>query len=343
MIPAPIFSGTFLIVLGISFLATVSVLSWAVALAVFPRARRAFGAHWIRWSVLLGVLCWAGSLFVALAIGCLQIELESRRTEAAKHPVLEKPARLLGIDMPSATKLTLYTAGNMASFTAAEFPQAVSVYGIPAVALTVGAEFDDEAPWDNQHPTMLKALALAITGPRSLDGWTCDTGGEPMRIVLRNDTRIKTLWRCRLAEGNRTGDSVIPAGSTLMRSTTTYGDGLHDNDYWRVDVAEGSVFELDRLSLRHPTLNLDRQHRVLAFDSTTLARAASVGDITYPAGTEVSSGRRGLREKYPGAWVFTPAPGQPAVSKTDGTIADDTSVVQAPSGTVYARLRNRAH
>ena len=139
MIPAPIFSGTFLIVLGISFLATVSVLIWAVALAVFPRARRAFGAHWIRWSVLLGVLCWAGSLFVALAIGCLQIELESRRTEAAKHPVLEKPARLLGIDMPSATKLTLYTAGNMASFTAAEFPQAVSVYGIPAVALTVGA------------------------------------------------------------------------------------------------------------------------------------------------------------------------------------------------------------
>ncbi|WGY70950.1 hypothetical protein KEC55_28475 [Burkholderia cepacia] len=342
MIPAPIFSGAFFIVLGISFLATVSVLVWAVALAVFPRARRAFRAHWIRWSVLLGVLCWAGSLFVALAIGCLQIELESRKAETAKHPVLEKPVHLLGIDMPPATKLSLYTAGNMASLTAAEFPHTVSVYGIPAVALTVGAEFDDEAPWNNQRPTMLTALALAISGPRSLDGWTCDTGGEPMRIVLRNDARIKTLWRCRLAEGNRAGDSVIPAGSTLMRSTTTYGDGLHDNDYWRVDVSEGSMFELDRLSLRHPSLNLDRQHRVLSFDSTTLARAASVGNITYPAGTEVSSARRGLREKYPGAWVFTPAPGQAAVSKTDGAIADDTSVVQAPSGTVYVRLRNRA-
>lgn len=343
MIPAPIFSGTFFIVLGISFLAAVSVLVWAVALAVFPRARRAFGAHRIRWSVLLGVLCWAGSLFVALAVGYLQIELESGRTEAAKHPVLEKSTRLLGIDMPAATRLSLYTVGDMASLTAAEFPHAVSVYEIPAVALTAGSEFDDEAPWNNQHPTTLTALALAITGPRTLDGWTCDAGGEPMRIVLRNDARIKTLWRCRLAEGNRAGDSVIPAGSTLMRSTTTYGDGLHDNDYWRVDVAEGFVFELDRLSLRHPTLNLDRQHRVLAFDSTTLAHAARVGDITYPAGTRVSSVRRGLRERYPGAWVFTPAPGQPAVSKSDGTIADDTSVVQAPAGKAYVLIRNRTH
>ena len=196
MIPAPIFSGTFFIVLGISFLAAVSVLVWAVALAVFPRARRAFGAHRIRWSVLLGVLCWAGSLFVALAVGYLQNRAGIQKDGGREASGTRKSTRLLGIDMPPATRLSLYTAGDMSSLTAAEFPHAVSVYGISAAALTAGSEFDDEAPWNNQHPTMLTALALVITGPRTLDGWTCDAGGEPMRIVLRNDARIKTLSGC---------------------------------------------------------------------------------------------------------------------------------------------------
>ena len=189
---------------------------------------------------------------------------------------------------------------------------------------------------------MLTALALVITGPRTLDGWTCDAGGEPMRIVLRNDARIKTLWLCRLGEGNRAGDSVIPAGSTLRRSTTTYGDGLHDNDYWRVDVAEGFVFELDRLSLRHPTLNLDRQHRVLAFDSTTLARAARVGDITYPAGTRVSSVRRGLRESIPAhGSLHLHRASRPSASRTARSPTTPRS--QAPSGKAYVLIRNRTH
>ena len=288
------------------------------------------------------MLCWAGSLFVALAVGYLQIELESRKTEAAKHPVLEKSTRLLGIDMPPATRLSLYTAGDMSSLTAAEFPHAVSVYGISAAALTAGSEFDDEAPWNNQHPTMLTALALVITGPRTLDGWTCDAGGEPMRIVLRNDARIKTLWLCRLGEGNRAGDSVIPAGSTLRRSTTTYGDGLHDNDYWRVDVAEGFVFELDRLSLRHPTLNLDRQHRVLAFDSTTWrAPHASATSPTPPEpGFRPSGAGFAKVSRRMGLYTCTGPAGRQQVGRHDrrrhlgraGTF-----------GKAYVLIRNRTH
>ncbi|NTY40824.1 hypothetical protein [Burkholderia diffusa] len=178
MIPAPIFSGTFFIVLGISFLATVFVLVWAAALALFPRARRSFRAHRVRSSGLFGALCLMSSFFVALAIGYLQIDLASRKEEAAQHPTLEKADHLLGIDMPSGTKLSLGTGGNMASISEAEFPHAVSVYGIPAVALRIGAEFDDEAPWNDRAPVTLTALRLTVTGPRSLDGWTCDAGNR---------------------------------------------------------------------------------------------------------------------------------------------------------------------
>ncbi|WP_175874629.1 hypothetical protein [Burkholderia sp. BCC0397] len=342
MIPAPIFSGAFLVVLGISFLATVAVLLWAGTLALSPHARRSFGARWIRKSVLLGVLCWMSSFFVILAIAYLKIDLAAQRKDAAEHPTLEKTTRLMGIDMPPGTQLSLATGGDMNSLDAATFPHEVDVYGIPARAVEVRSEFDDEAPWNDQAPVRLTALGLTVTGPRSLDGWECDAG-QPMEIVLRKDARTKSLWWCRLANGNRVADSVVPAGSDLIRDTTTYGDGLRDNDYWRIDVAQGSVFQLAGLALRGARLRLDRQHRIVAFTSATLVRAVDVGDIHYPVGTAVSSALRGLREKYPGAWVFTPARGQPAVSKNDGPIADGMSIVQAPSGKTYALVRDAAY
>jgi len=342
MIAAPIFSGAFFIVLGISFLATVSMLVWAVTLALSSRARGWFRTHRGRASGLFGTLCVSSSFFVVLAIAYLQIDLHSRKEEAALHPTLEKAEHLLGVDMPAGTRLSLGTAGNMASINEAAFPHEVSVYGIPAVAMRLVSEYDDETQWNDQSPVTLKALSLTVTGPRPIDGWVCGPGG-PLEIVLRKDARIKTLWWCHLADGNRVAGSLVPVGSTLIRGTTLYLDGSHDNDYWYLAVAEGTLFELAGLPLRRPELNLDRQHRVVALRSATLARAASVGEITYPAGTEVSSVAPRFRDKYPGAWVFTPAPGHPAVSKSDGTIADGLSVVQAPSGKAYVLIRNRAH
>ncbi|WP_175778489.1 hypothetical protein [Burkholderia anthina] len=342
MIPAPLFSGAFFVILGISFLATVAVLLWAVTLTFSPHARQAFRARWIRKSVLLGVLCLMSSFCVTLAVVYLKIDLAAQRKDAAEHPTLEQPTRLMGIDMPPGTQLSLATGGDMNSLGAATFPHETDVYGIPAMALEVRSEFDDEAPRNDQAPVTLTALGLTITGPRSLDGWVCDAG-QPMEIVLRNDARIKTLWWCRLADGNRVATAVVPGGSDLIRDTTTYGDGLRDDDYWRIDVARGGVFEFAGLALHGARLQLDRQHRVVAFTSATLARAADVGDIRYPAGTAVSSTLRGLRERYPGAWVFTPARGQPAVSKTDGPIADGMSIVQAPSGKIYTLVRDAAY
>ncbi|PCE29763.1 hypothetical protein [Burkholderia ubonensis] len=336
MIPVPIFSGVFLIILGISFLAAVSVLVWAAALILIPRVRRSFRARQGRSIGILGALCVMSLVFVHVTLVSLEVDRKISREQAALHPTLAHAEHLLGIDMPSGTKLTLTRAGDMTSISDAEFPHAVSVYGIPATALGVRAEYDDEAPRDDgQLPPSLTALSLTGTGNATVDGWVCGTGG-PLEIVLRRDARIKTLWACHLAEGNRVAHSVIPVNSTLMRSTTTYGDGLRDNDYWRIDVPDGSVFELAGLPLRHPSMQLDKQHNVVAFSYAELARAFTLGDITYPAGTEVSSAQRGLREKYPGTWVFSLEPGQPAIGKEKGAMPDVRFVAQAPSGKVYA-------
>ncbi|WP_321821849.1 MULTISPECIES: hypothetical protein [unclassified Burkholderia] len=340
MIPAPIFSGTFFIVLGISFLAAVSVVLWIVALALFPPVRRSFRVYRRRSTAIFAALCVTSSFVVSMVAIGLQAEANIRKEEAAKHPALVKSERLLGIDMPPGTRLSLSTAGDMNSIEKAEFPHAVDVYGIAAVALTVGTEFDDEAPRNDRDLATLTALTLTTTRPRTIDGWTCGSKA-PLKIVLRNDARTRTLWSCHLADGNRVAGGVVPAGSRVMRSTTTYGDGMRDNDYWEIRVAEGDVFELSSLPLRHPELRLDRERTVLAFDYATLARAASVGNIAYPAGTEVTFGVRGLREDYPGAWRFRTPGRQHAVDKNTGPIADGASVVQAPSGKVYAIFPGR--
>ncbi|NHL69921.1 hypothetical protein EIB72_26460 [Burkholderia ambifaria] len=341
MIPAPIFSGTFFVILGISFLAAVSVLLWAVALALSPRARQSFLARPRRNAAILAALCVTSSFFVFAAVIFLRVDLDIRKEQAALHPVLEMGQHLLGIDMPPGTKLSLNTAGDMKSIEEARFPHAVSVYGIPAVAVRVTGGYDEDTLWNNRSPVTLTALALTVTGTSTIDGWKCGANA-PLEIVLRNDARIKTLRSCGLADGNRVADSVVPAGSDLRRNTTTYGDGLRDNDYWQIDVADGAVFELAALPLLRPTLKLDRQHIILAVEDATLARAASVGDITYPAGTEVVSGVRGLRDDYPGSWLFKTVRGGHAVSKTTGPIADGASIVQAPSGKVYAIIPHRA-
>ncbi|WP_175908497.1 MULTISPECIES: hypothetical protein [Burkholderia] len=107
------------------------------------------------------------SSFVVLmaAIG-RRAEANIRKEEAAKHPALEKSARLLRIDMPPGTRLSLSRAGDTKSIEKAEFPHAVDVYGIPAVAMTVGTEFDDEAPHDETPTRMSEPHRLPAAASR---------------------------------------------------------------------------------------------------------------------------------------------------------------------------------
>ncbi|MDR3443665.1 MULTISPECIES: hypothetical protein [unclassified Dyella] len=339
MIPVPIFSGAFFIVLGLSFLATIAVVFWGAALGLVPAARRSFGRHRGRSIGILAVLCAASLFFVCAAVVWLGVDRESRKEQAALHPTLTAPATLLGVNMPVGTQLSLRDATDMTSLDEAHFPHAVSVFAISAIALSVRSEGDDEAPQDAPSPTNLPAMELIIASMQMVDGWTCGAS-EPLEVVLRHDARIKTPYSCQLAAGNAVAQSPIPDGSRLIRSTTAYGDGLRDNDYWRIDVVDDGVFELEGLPLRHPTLRLDRQRNVMAVEYAVLARDTRLGDISYPAGTAVSTGLRGVREKHPGAWVFRPVQGHPAHGKDHGDIAEGMSVVQAIDGKVQAIMPN---
>ena len=338
MIPAPLFSGTFVVLFFASIFATIAVFGWALALALVADARRAFRRRWRLTVPLMTGLCIVSSFFVALCFGMWQIEREHAREQAALHPTLATATRLVGIDMPVGTKLSFAPGRDRSMPEAAEFPGPVRVYGVLARAVMVSSR-DEGDETSGQPRAKLIELAITAAEPQTVDGWVCGTS-EPIRVVLRGHAAEKALDGCSLAAGNSVADEAVPAGSTVMRYTTTYGDGLRDNDFWRIEIPHNSTFKLHGVPVAHPDIRLDKQHRLVAFESGELLQAFSLGDVVYATGTDVASAGRGLREKYPGALVFSPAQGQPARIKGKGSVAEPMAVVQAPDGTVYGTYKN---
>jgi hypothetical protein len=339
MIPAPVFSNSFFVVLAISFLAFALVVTWAIALAIIPGARRSFARHRARSVSLLTLLCFLSLFYVLLAVVYVCGRVEVHFEEAARHPTLKESMKFEGVDMPAGTKLSLRDAKDMSSVERAEFPHPVDVYGIKAMTLKPRSERNqDVSIGDASGLDDLPAMELTVAGTSVVvDGWRC-APNQPLEIVLPHGEIGRALWLCYLAPGNTVSGASIPANSRVIRASTVYGDGLRDNDYWRVDVVDSGVFELHGLPLTHPMLTLDRDMALASLSYTELAHAASLGDLTYPAGTEVSSAGRGLREDYPGTFVFSPPDGHSIVSKAHGEIRPGTSVLQKLDGQIYGTI-----
>ncbi|WP_322044151.1 hypothetical protein [Paraburkholderia sp. J67] len=339
MIPVPVFSNAFFVVLCVSFLAALLVLVWALALAFIPAARRSFARHRARSVSAFGLLGFLSLFFVLVLAVFIDGEFEVRAAVAAQHPTLTASMKWSGITMPTGTKLSLQDAKDMTSIEKAEFPSPVDVYGIRAMTIEPRSEINHEKSMDDaSKPDYFPAIELtAADASVVLDGWRCGAT-KPLEIVLPHDAKEATLYLCYLAPGNKVGGATVPAGSRVMRDTTVYGDGFRDNDYWRIDVDDSDVVVLHGLALRHPLLTLDKEMQIVSVGYTELAREATVGDLTYPVATQVSSAWRGLREKYPGAWVFTPPAGRSIHSKAHGTMAIGTSVLQAPDGKIFGTL-----
>ena len=62
--------------------------------------------------------------------------------------------------------------------------------------------------------------------------------------------------------------------------------------------------------------------------------------MSYPAGTLVRSVNRTLRDRAPGAWLFTPVNGQVARRGEGGTVAEGMTVIQQPDGRIEGELPN---
>lgn len=334
MIPVPLFSTAFLVVLGISSLAALALLLWLLVLAIFRSARQWWGQHRVvSWSLLavLLVLCvpQAYLVYVWHVVG-----EEVQQEEAARHPTLTGPARIRGLDLPAGTRLSLPSSHEQQDAEEAEFPVPTVIHGIPALSVRFSSTWDDQAPPGSS--VELPVFELRVAQPVSVDGWRCNVD-KAVRVAVRAQTQSE-LRGCLLAEGNRVAGLDIPPGSELMRYTTTYGDGLHDANVWRIDVH--APLQLGPLPLSGVTLLLDRERKLFGFESANLAGDFTLGEMSYPAGTQLQSVNRTLRDRAPGAWLFTPVNGKAAQRKGGETVPAGMTVVQQPDGRVEGELPN---
>lgn len=334
MIPVPLFSPALLITLGVSALAVLALLLWLLALCLFRRARQGWRRHrTVSWSLLvvLLVLCipQAYMAYVWHVVG-----EEMRQEEVARHPTLTEPARIRGLDVPAGSRLSLPGSHDWQAAEEVEFPVPTPVHGIPALSVRFSFTWDEQAPAGAS--VELPVHELRIAAPATVDGWHCGPQA-PLRLAVRAESEV-LLMGCQIAAGNHAAGLDIPTDSELMRYTTTYGDGLRDADVWRIDVH--TPLQLAQLPLSGVTLLLDRERRLYGFESANLARDFTLGEISYPAGTQVQSVNRTLRDRAPGAWLFTPVNGKAARRADGATIAEGMTVVQQPDGRIEAELPN---
>jgi len=334
MIPVPLFSPALLVMLGVSSLAVLALLLWLLVLCLFRSARQWWGRHRLASSGLLVVLLVLCAPQAYMTYVWHVVGEEMQQEEAARHPTLTQPARIRGLDVPAGTRLSLPGSHDWQAAEEMEFPSPTLIHGVPALAVRFSSAWDDQAPAGSSVELPVHELRIAV--PATVDGWHCSPQA-PLRLAVRAGSEI-LLMGCQVAAGNRVAGLDIPPGSELLRYTTTYGDGLRDPNVWRIDVH--APLQLAQLPLSGVTLLLDRERRLFGFESGNLARDFTLGEMSYPAGTQLQSVNRTLRDRAPGAWLFTPVNGS-AARRADGTtIPEGMTVVQQPDGRLEGELPN---
>ncbi|MGE9763558.1 hypothetical protein [Pseudomonas sp. PDM20] len=334
MIPVPLFSMTLLILLAVSGLALLALLGGLLVFGASASARAWVRRHRVRSGVLLLVLCMLSFPSAYLARSWLMVRWEIRQEQAARHPTLAAATRIHGLDMPAGTRLSLPRGGDLQAAEEADFPSPVPIHGVATLSVRFSSDWDDEAP-----PGQLVHLPIVELSPSevsTVEGWHC-AAKAPLRLAIRSGT-VVSLEGCVLAEGNQVDGIDISAGSQLMRYTTHYGDGLKDDDRWKIKVNTSA--RVAQIPLEHPSLRFDAQRKLVALNSAALSLKMTLGPMTYPAGTHVQSAGRGLRERYPGAWLFSPVNGQEVQEKGDKPIGEGMTIVQYPDGRVEGQLPN---
>ena len=109
-----------------------------------------------------------------------------------------------------------------------------------------------------------------------------------------------------------------------------------------VRVRDPLGLPLAGLTLGRPTVQLDENRQLLAVSDAELACPLTLGEMRYPAGTQVKTAGYPLRQRFPSqSWVFSPvAPGQATRAGQSQPVNDGTAVVQAPGGAVLGLLSN---
>jgi len=345
MIPIALPSAGFYLFVSLGFLAGLVLLGWAVVMVASAGARRTVRKYWKTSSLLLVVLAVPFAFYAWVQAVVWQVERESDRAEAARNVTLQAATTVGGVAMPAGTRLKLQDEGLLETYLEAEFPQPVAMYGVLASSARryLNTDYDSETyALRGRYP---RNVIVRGAGSQTVLGWQCDAT-QDIEFEVARDGAMTALDKCVLGPGNRAETLDLAPGSIVYGSGgTVYTDGSRDPDRWRIEVKNPVAVRIFGLPLSEPRLYLDEARRLLRVSDAELACATQFGGVSYAAGTQVKSARRGRgdeREPYPGVLVLSPWDGQVARRDGQADVPEGMSVMQTLAGEVVGVVKNDA-
>ncbi|OZI47545.1 hypothetical protein CEK29_02045 [Bordetella genomosp. 5] len=320
MVPISIPGGNHYVAMAISLICLSTLLTWCVSLVRNPDSRLWLAEHRRLGPTLMALLALAGGVFPVQHISAwMQAQRESR-AEAARRLTLDAATELAGVRMPAGTELRLGTAGQPDTFISARFPAPTRVAGVDAITLT---------RYQGAAPGAAHTWSLTTATDQRIEGWTCmDT--HPLEFRIQDGQ--PRFASCHLAAGNQVEAKPLPAGAWLASRANEPG--------WLVRTDGSEAVGVDQLPLLKVELRLSPERRRLSFEGL-LAGEATLGEVTYPAGTRVASAGPKVPGAQPGDLLFSPSRGRSARRAGGTDIPSGKSVLQAAGGEVRAVLSNR--
>lgn len=343
MIPIALPSAGFYILLSCGFLAGLVLLGWLLVVATSSGARRTVRKYWKTSSLVFLVLLVPFAFYAWVQAVIWQVGRESDRAEAARNITLPQPTTVGGILMPAGTRLKMQDEGQLETYVEAEFPQPVAMYGVQASSARryLDTEYDMETyALRGRYP---RTVILRGAGSQAVLGWQCDAT-QDIELDVARDGALQGLKQCVLGAGNRADALDIAPGSIAYGSDgTVYTDGSRDPDRWRIEIKDPVAVKVFGLPLSNPRLYLDDTRRLLRVSDAELACATQLGPVSYAAGTQVRSVRRGRgddREPYPGVLLLSPWNGQAAKRAGHDDVPEGMSIMQTLGGEVIDVVKN---
>ncbi|MFY0480865.1 hypothetical protein [Achromobacter marplatensis] len=332
MIPVSLPGGNFYVLMAASLACLATLLTWLAVLATTRSARLWLGDHRRAGTLLMTFLALVGAIFPYQQFGLWFSAQRDAQADAGRKTTLAQATRLVGVDMPAGTVLSLTRPGELASFDRAVFPetQPATVQGIAATRLFRYAA----------TPKQPETLSAEIARDQAQEGWLCAHGH---RIEFAMQGGQPHFASCHLAVGNTLDQQPVPPGAWLKVDEAARGtaaDAAGPSARWLLRTEGSEAMTLRQMPLLKLDMRLDGQRRLLDFEGL-LARETVLGVMTYPPGTRVLAANPRLPGAQPGDLLFSPSRGRSARREGGEDVAAGQSVLQAPDGAVRSVLSNR--
>lgn len=307
MIPVPLFSGTFFVLLSLGLLALPMLLVWGVMLAFKPSVRQSFAQHRKKSASAFAVLLLLAGFSILVGHGLWSALRAHDREWRARDVVLEHASTIDQFEMPAGTRLQLLRPHAVDTFTSAKFPVATRALGLQVTQMQ--RLLRHAADGSQPYPV---TMDVTLAQDQRVEGWHC-AAAHPVSFDFSGEPRGTPSFRaCHLAAGHRVDMAEVPMGTVVRRTgNTVYGDGAHDDDAWRLELDDEAAdsMNVQGLQLRAAVLRVDEQHRLVGFSGVLAVEQAWRGE-QYPAGLRVQRLGGTLRRRWGDALAFSPVEGQ---------------------------------